>query len=353
MLNKLINYHSTSVDHHVVSLFTPPDTPLTVEPDNCLSLSSPLNVPRALLELRSIIRDKAPDLILSWMYHSCLLAAVAAPKGLKLVWNIRHSLHDLAHEKATTRQVIRACALLSKRPEATIYCAQTAVSQHADLGFNDRQPVSIPNGFDTKLFHPLDQAVRGKIRRKLGVPDGAFLIGNAARFHPMKNHDGLLQAFARVAVRHSNIHLVLAGYRIGPNNTELSSEVERLGIQNRVTIAELQRDMPSFLGTLDLYISASRWGEGFPNVIGEAMACGTPVLTTDVGDSARIVGSCGFLSATSEAVDISDALMRILNVASAHWEETRKLSRARIIQEFSIDRITNQYEKLFTDLARS
>ncbi|WP_114966642.1 glycosyltransferase [Alkalilacustris brevis] len=351
MLRKLVCHRPASVEHRVMTLFTPPDTPLTVTPDHCLGLRGPMGLPAAVRRMRALMRREVPDVIVSWMYHSSLLATIAAPRGRRLIWNMRHSLEDISVEKPATRLVIRACARLSRWPDATIYCAEAAVPQHAAIGFHDRRAAVIPNGFDTGFFQPLDAGARRAWHQKLGVPEGAFLVGNAGRFHPMKNHRGLLAAFAAVAAERPDLHLLLAGRGIDPDNTALVSEIQSLGLEARVTLAGLQDDMPGFLGALDLYVSASLWGEGFPNVIGEAMACGTPVLATDVGDSARIVGDAGFVAESATPEAIAAALRWAVETADKGWENLRSAARNRVMEAFSLPAVTRQYEEFLMQIA--
>lgn len=351
MLRKLVCHSSAAAEHRVVTLFTPRDTPLTVVPDHCLGLRGVPGLPAAVLRLRACLRQEAPDVIVGWMYHSSLLATLAAPRGPRLVWNIRHSLEDISVEKPATRLVMRACARLSRRPHATIYCASNALPQHAAIGFRDRRPEVIPNGFDTDHFRPLDAGARRDWRRKLGVPEGAFVVGNAGRFHPMKNHHGLLAAFAELAAERPELHLVLAGREIEDGNAALVAEVARHGLRARVTLAGLQQDMPGFLGMLDLYVSASLWGEGFPNVIGEAMACGTPVLATDVGDSARIVGDAGFVAESGTPEGIAAALRRAVEAHERGWAHLRAAARDRVTEAFSLPAVTRRYEEFLMQVA--
>lgn len=351
MLRKLVCHRPAATEHRVVTLFTPLDTPLTVVPDHCLGLRGVRGLPAAVLGLRARLREEAPDVIVGWMYHSSLLATITAPQGPRIVWNIRHSLEDIAVEKPATRLVMRVCARLSRRPDATIYCAHNALPQHAANGFRDRRPEVIPNGFDTDCFKPLDAGARRGWHRKLGIPEGAFVMGNAGRFHPMKNHHGLLAAFAAIAAERPELHLVLAGREIDDSNAALVTEVARQGLRTRVTLAGLQQDMPGFLGMLDLYVSASLWGEGFPNVIGEAMACGTPVVTTDVGDSARIVDAAGFVAESATPEGIAAAMRRALDAHEQDWTRSRITARDRVTEVFSLPAVTRQYEDLLMQVA--
>lgn len=352
MHRKLVTSPSATMSHRVVTLLTPPGVPLTVKPDACLGLSSKAAAPMALARLRRILRDEAPDVIVAWMYASCLLSAFAVPRDARLVWNIRHSLADIRREKLSTRLAIRACAALSRKPDVTLYCAQVVVPQHQAIGFRDRRTEVIANGFDMNRFQPLQPALRREWRQRLNLRDDAVVLGNAARWHPMKNHKGLLEAFAQLAHARDDLHLVLAGIQIDAGNAELAGLIGALGLEGRVTLAGLQADMPGFLGMLDLYVQPSLWGEGFPNVLGEAMACKTPAVTTDVGDSVHIVGGAGQIVTDHSADGLAQGISAILARFDAEGAALKTSARARVEKHFSLPSVIARYEHLLTEIAR-
>lgn len=158
--------------------------------------SSPFSPPGWIVELRRVVRRHQPDIVCGWMYHGNL-AALVARRSVPVVWNIRHSMHDVRHEKPTTRYVIRAGAALSALPARIFYNSAVAARQHEAIGYRGEQSQVIPNGFDTQRFRP-DPEAREMLRKSLQVGAGERLIGVVGRSHPMKNHAGFLAAFARV-----------------------------------------------------------------------------------------------------------------------------------------------------------
>lgn len=351
MLRKLTRNTGNTIEQRLVTLMTPQGAVLGMQPDHCLGIGSSIGLPSAVMRLRRIIRAEAPDVICSWMYASCLLTTLARPSDIPLVWNIRHSVHDISLEKHVTRLTIRACALLSSLPKATIYCAQTAVSQHDALGFRDKSTVIIPNGFDTSRFSPSGPKRRKEARVELGLPANAVLLGNAGRWHPMKNHRGLLEAFGQLACERSNLHLVLAGIGIDSTNSELQEMVNALDLKGRVTLIGLQTDMPKFFGMLDVYVQASLWGEGFPNALGEAMSCGIPAVTTDVGDSALVVSNAGQIVRHGTAEDLSAGVRLMLQRLSSEDVELRTAARARIETHYALPEIIARYWQVMAEVA--
>jgi glycosyltransferase involved in cell wall biosynthesis len=160
------------------------------------------------------MRQQGPALIQGWMYHGCLFATAAhalARKRRPLLWNIRHSIHDLSTETLTVRAILRALAFLSRRVSLCVYPSKVALAQHAALGIRAMSAVVVPNGFELDRFDVPDSARRTDVRQRLGLqPDEQVLI-NVARYHPMKDHAGLLTAFAAALRRAPRLRLVLVG----------------------------------------------------------------------------------------------------------------------------------------------
>ena len=128
------------------------------------TVGMPQGRPKAdnLWRLGRIVRAAAPDLIQGWMYHGNLAATLgrwALPHRPPVLWNVRHSVHDLALEKPLTRLIIRLSARLSGLPKAIIYNARVSAAQHARLGFDPSRAVVIPNGFDCAQFRPRPEAI--------------------------------------------------------------------------------------------------------------------------------------------------------------------------------------------------
>ena len=131
------------------------------------------------------------------------------------------------------------------------------------------------------------------LREALGVAPDALLVGMIARFDPVKRHDLFLAAVAAAARSGLDVHAVLAGTGVTAANPALARLVDGGDLGRRVHLLGERQDVERIMPALDVLVSASGWAEGFPNVVGEAMACGVPCLVTDTGDSAAIVGDGG------------------------------------------------------------
>lgn len=306
----------------------------------------------ALRRLWGIMHRMRPDIIQGWMYHGNLAASIASwfCKGkIPAVWNVRQSLYDLKHERPLTRWMIRINALLSPHVDAIIYNSHTSARQHEAFGFDASLTRVIPNGFDTSVFQP-DTHARIGIRHELGLSDNQLLIGLIGRFHPMKDHRTFLNAAALLVREFPEVHFLLAGSEVDTDNLFLTAMITELGLGERVLLLGERKDIPQLNAALDIASSASAWGEGFANVVGEAMSCGVPCVVTDVGDSAFIVGDTGKLVPPGDPEKLAMAWKNVIALGRDERQALGMLARQRIIDNFSLGVVVKQYEDLYESL---
>lgn len=358
MLLKLLSAASGDMEHVVVSLgdegtIGPRIAALGV-PVHCLGLQRNVPNPFKALSMLSLARRIDPQLIQGWMYHGNLMSSMAAlalrknAPGEKppVIWNIRQTVYDLRNERWLTAKLIRLGARLSARPAAIIYNSQTSADQHEALGYRAEKRVIIPNGFDCQALRP-DEAARKAVRAELGVSDDMVLIGLVARYHPMKDHISFLKAAGVVARSHPQAKFVLAGTGVSSKQSELAKAVRQNGLQERTILLGERSDIPRLNNAFDIACSASAWGEGFSNSIGEAMACGIPCAVTDVGDSAYIVGNSGLAAPPREPNALANAIARLIDLGCAGRRQLGAKARSRIETEFSLSAIMRRYEDLY------
>ncbi len=292
-----------------------------------------------------------PDILQGWMYHGNLAAQFAgffAVRGVPVLWNIRHSIHSLKYEKKGTAFVIKVGSYLSRFPKNIIYNAKTSAEQHEALGYCADKRIIIPNGFDTNEFSPSVEA-RNFVRLELKIVTDAILIGLIGRYHPMKDHANFLHATSMLIKSHSEVHFILAGRQVDFANEHLRQMINGLNISENVHLLGERRDIPRLMAALDIVVSSSR-GEGFPNVIGEAMACGVPCVVTDVGDSAYLVNNTGIVVAPGDAAALSAALEDMISKTHEERLKLGKAARCRVVENFSLAHVVSEYECLYKEL---
>jgi glycosyltransferase involved in cell wall biosynthesis len=284
------------------------------------------------------------------MYHANLSATLAAATLLRrvpVIWGIHSSL-DLKADKKLTAAVILMGALLSAWPKRIVYVSRASANQHEAIGYRSDRRLVIPNGFDCEAFRP-DTEARANVRAELGLAEEALLIGLIARYHPQKDHVNFLTAASLLIEQGFNAHFLLIGTGVDISNKELSTQIVTLGLQGWVHLLGERRDIPRLNAALDI-ASTSSSGEAFPTVIGEAMACGVPCVVTDVGDSSLIVGETGRVISPRDPVALSAAWRDMLRMGGKARTALGERARARIVTNFSLDKVVRQHEKLYAEV---
>lgn len=356
MLCRLIKAAGPAADHAaVVSVINPGPLARRLEemgvPVYSLGLSRSLPHPRAVGRLWSTFRGLSGDLVQGWMYHGNLVGSLGARivKGRQpVIWNIRHSLHDIKLEKPITASLIRLGARLSRTPRAIIYNSATSARQHEELGYDRSRSRVIPNGLDCEQFKPRPEE-RQAVRRQVGFPEQATVIGMIARSHPMKNTDGLLRSLAALSARGRDFHLLLVGRGHDGADLSLVARIRDLGLTDRVTLLGERHDVAALMSALDLLVLPSLWGEGFPNVLAETMASGVPCVTTDIGDSAHVVGEHGIVVPPGDIEALAAGIERLAALGAEERAALGQAARASIRDRFSIDEIRRRYEELYAE----
>lgn len=289
---------------------------------------------RGLFRMVRLIRRERPDIIQSWMYHADLLSTFGLwlsgrrPR-VRFFWGVRCSAMDFAAYGPLLRFTVRACAILSGRPDAVTFNSYSGLEAHLRLGYRPKRFAVIDNGVDIGRFRP-DTDARNELRRELEIPDDAVAVVMVARVDPMKGHADFLDAFERL----DGVHGILLG-----SGTEFLPEkprLHRLGARHRV-----QR----YLAASDIVVSSSIFGEGFSNAVAEGMAAGLPAVTTDVGDARRIVGNTGIVVAPHDPGALASAI-RTLAADGELRRHAGALARSRIVQHFTLERTIGAFRAL-------
>jgi glycosyltransferase involved in cell wall biosynthesis len=306
---------------------------------------------RGLLRLRRLLADERPAVLQTWMYHANLLGEIArwASPVRHTVWNIRAAALNLSAGSRMTAWTVRAGAMLSRSPSAVVVNSDDGQSGHAALGYRPRRWEVIPNGFDLNRFTP-DASARLSLRQELSLPADALLIGLAGRYDPQKDHPTFFRAAALLAKRHPRVHFVLAGPGIVPGNDALTRLIEGPAAPESFHLLGERADMPRIMAALDVFSSSSAYGEGFPNVVGEAMACGTPCVATDVGDSAAVVGDTGGVVPPRDPAALAEGWDRLLDAGADGRRRLGEAARQRVRDNYSLERVAGLYEALYSSL---
>jgi glycosyltransferase involved in cell wall biosynthesis len=310
-----------------------------------LNMHGARNLPRALWKLKRIIREYRPDILQSWLYHADLLATLArgACPTAPLIWTIRCTDMALSQYGRMTRTVRWLLAKLSPRPDLILANSQAGLDWHVDYGYRPRASAVIPNGFDLQRFHP-DHEAREELRAELGLTDDVPLIGAVARVDPMKDYENFLAAAALVAMEDPHMHVLVVGKdteTLLPGPPPLKGRLHALGVRG-----DIERILPA----LDVFCLPSAFGEGFPNVLGEAMACGVACAVTDVGDAAAILGDCGPVVNPRQADEMAAAITGLLGLPPYARRSLGAQAAARVAQHFEVATVVGRFAETYVSI---
>jgi glycosyltransferase involved in cell wall biosynthesis len=288
------------------------------------------------------------------MYHGNLAAQFArvfTSKRASVIWNIRGTMTELSRESTSTAATIWLGARLSSFANAIVNNSAVSADLHSQrLGYSAKNVVVIPNGFDTTLYRP-NPAAREQLRRAVDASDDDFLIGHVGRLHPMKDHETLVRAAEACIAKEPRARFVLVGADVDNRSRIIRDMADGAGIGARLNYLGPRGDIAQIVPGLDLFTLTSAYGEGFPNVVGEAMACGVPCVVTDVGDSAHVVGKEGLVVPPGDSQRLADAWLRMVSLPAAERAHLGERARQRIIEHFSLASIVQQYEELYDRVA--
>jgi len=317
----------------------------------CLGLNRPWKAPLVFWRLVRLLRRERPQVLQTWLYHADLLGLLAGRcVGVPVIlWNIRCSWVPREPGKWLNWQLQKLLVRLSGWPHLVLANSQQGMETHRAAGYRPKHWKIIPNGFDLNVFTPQISS-REALAQELGIPVQAYWVGLVARYHPMKNHALLLNAAAKLVQHGLNAHFILVGKGVDPSNTRLTQHLAQNNLASRVSLLGERTDVARISSTLDVACNCSSYGEGFPNAIGEAMACGVPCVVTDVGDSAWLVSDTGQVVPPANPAALAQAIEHILSLPLAERQRMGQAARQRIADMFSLPAILRQYETLYAEL---
>ena len=255
--------------------------------------------------------------------------------GARVVFGVRSSFMDFSRYDRSEGAVWRLAALASRAADLVVYNSHAGRDHGVSRGFSRKSGVVIPNGIDVVRFRGDVEGGR-RLRGEWGIETGTPLIGLVGRLDPMKDHPTFLRAAALARQAFPDVRFVCVGEGPLAYAGELRALAVQLGLAGELVWAGARRDMPAVYGALDVLALSSCWGEGFPNVVGEAMACGVPCVVTDVGDAARIVGPEGIVVPPGDARGLADGFCRLLAAPPGGRAARSARCRARIVREFPL-----------------
>lgn len=304
--------------------------------------------------LRRAVAARRPDIIYSFLPAANLLAA-AVRETLRprpaVVWGIRGTPLDLGRYDWLERASIRLERLAGFAPDLVIANSQAGAAWAGGAKLRSKPTAVVPNGVDTEIFRPATPRERAAARAALGCPQSEVIVAVVARLDPMKDHANFLQALAIARRAEPRLRGLLVGNGAPGFTAELRARADALGVAEHVTWANPRRDVSEVYRAADMLCLPSAFGEGFPNVVGEAMASGLHCVVTAVGDCAKLLGDTGWLVPPACSELLGEALLDCTRTILQN-PTSNIAARQRILQHFGMDTMISATEILLQQVAR-
>jgi len=298
----------------------------------------------SIMLLIKVLRSQKPDILHSYLGGPnilTILLKVVLPSNTRIVWGIRASNVNLQRYAIVEQLIYHIERLLSGFPDCIIVNSFSGLEHASRKGFPKDKMVVIHNGIDTVRYF-IDRSSGRKIRAEWEVTDREILIGLVGRFDPMKGHPTFLKAASLIVQNRKDVRFVCIGDGAELYRCKLLSLSKVLGLEGFMIWAGARDDMPAVYNAINIIVSSS-YGEGFPNVIGEAMSCGVPCVVTDVGDSAYILGNTGGVIVPPQNPNALAA--GILKILDSDLISLGQKARKRIVENFNLDQLIERTEK--------
>ena len=307
-------------------------------------LSRVLEAPR---RLAALVEERRPDVVYSANYEPNALAWRGLVRGrTPVVWGIRGSDQELPFVGRTAARYGRRVA---PRVAGAVFNSRAGRDWHLAQGWALAATEVVPNGLDVQRFRP-DPGARRSFREELGLPVDAFVIVLVGRLVEVKDHGLFLAAAAELGSALPDARFVCVGGGRPVDLQRVEGLVRESGLGPRVVLAGDRPDVERAFAAADVAACTSH-SEGFPNVLGEAMATGLPCVSTDVGDAAWILGDTGRVARDREP-----------RTVAGHWRELHDLgedgrrslgaaARRRVVETFSREACARATEDALARLA--
>ena len=299
------------------------------------------------LSLIKKIKEVKPHILHCWMYHANFVGSMASlfAGNIPVVWAIHNTTLSVENSSKATILLMRILGFLSFLPEQIVYCSQFAKTLHEKYYYSKKKGKFIPNGVDTTVFIPKPE-IGTQFLSKLKIQKDSFVIGMIGRYDPQKDYPNFLTAANLIHQFNDSVQFVMCGPGVDDENKVLLDIVKTFEQPDRFHLIGSRIDIQKVHNAFDIFVLSSI-SEAFPIVLAEAMACGVPCVSTDIGDAAYIIGNAGKVVPVKNPQAIADAVKQLLSMPDEAYEQLKSAARKRIVDYFSLPEIAQLYKQTY------
>lgn len=300
---------------------------------------TPLSLARGYARARRCIHRFAPDVVHSHMVHANLFARL-----LRISTHMPRLICTAHNTNEGGAALMWGYRLTDSLADLTTNVSQDAVDRYISCAaVSASKVIAVYNGIDCEHFR-FDSDLREITRTDFDLLPGTQVLLSAGRLCEQKDYPNLLRAFALLCARRSDCVLWIAG--VGNALASFERLADELGIRGQVRFLGLRRDINALMNAADIVALSSAY-EGFPLVIGEAMACERMVVATDAGGVREWIGHSEYVVPVHDSAALADALLRALNLDAEARRSHGVAARERILHRYSLDAVVMQWEEIY------
>lgn len=299
---------------------------------------------RFLARLVRAVRKAKPQVVYSLLVVPNIMSVIlrlVRPR-IVVVWGVLASNVDFGAYDWFSRFLFRLSCWLARFADLILVNSSLGAEYHRAHGYPEARMVVLPSGVDVDRFRP-DRAAGQRYRHVWGIKKGDQVVGIVGRLDPMKDHHSLFAAAAILRREHHQPWIVCVGEGDATYCQHLRSAAASLGVDDRVLWVGGQREMTAVYNAFDVLCSASAFGEGWSNVLGEAIACGIPCVATNVGDAVQIVGYCGVVVPPGNPALLAEGIRSCL---ARSGDDLSRSCRTWAVESFSHERMLEETDRL-------
>lgn len=300
----------------------------------------------AIIRLKKICKKNM--VMCCWMYVSCLFGTLIGIRHAgRLIWCIRHSDLSRKNNSLTTIVTSRLCARISDKADLITYNGYRALSVHREAGYHSKSEIVLSNGLDIDEYRK-SFVNRRKVRLELCIKDDDIVVLSVARDNPIKDLPTFIRTFSEIKKNYTNARALMCGNGVDDSNARITKMIEESGMRcgEDIILLGFREDISALMSASDIYVLHSA-GEAFPNILIQAMACETLVVSTDVGDVVEILGDDTYVTSPGDYKALARKTIKLLSLSEQEKEQIRKKNRKKIETKYNIKQVVKSYEELF------
>lgn len=333
-------------EHIVVSLLSKKHYGFKLEKKNIkvyyLNFDKKKNIYKGLKKLFYLIKGEKPKVVQTWMYHADIIGGIISKiAGVKnITWNIRSSFLNFKMIKFNLKLIFLFHLVLSNLiPKKILVNSISAINFHRFF-FNKKKFLLVNNGFKIP-----------KNDKIIILKNKSFIIGHFARFDPQKNHMMIIKLANFLKLENINFKLFLFGRGVNYSNPFFRNVIYKYNLTKYIKLFDEVENVDKYYKMCDCVISTSIYGEGFPNVLAEAMNNGVISLSTNIGESFKVVGAKKRIF--NNLSELKQKVLELKNVkenSRQDWIKIKQNCKKHIRNNFSINRMLKIYNDIWNNL---